>query len=62
MGQCRVCRFYEPFITDGPVEEHKGLCRFPKERLPLSMAGFANRERETVPALATTCPTHEPKE
>jgi hypothetical protein len=31
-------------------------CAYPISMLPLSMAGYANRERETVKLLSENCP------
>lgn len=35
---CKKCRWYEIFYEID--EEERGLCNYPRSRLPLSMAGF----------------------
>ncbi len=62
MPTCKTCRWYEyAFGEEGEnaYAPETGLCGFPRERMPLSMQGYAQRERETVLATADTCPTHE---
>jgi hypothetical protein len=55
--KCHTCVYYDELFGADDDDPAKGLCYFPSALLPLSMAGYANRERETVEANATGCPT-----
>jgi hypothetical protein len=57
---CGRCVHYDTMImADDYGYPEKGRCGFPKERMPLSFQGYAQRERELVESTATGCPTWE---
>ena len=57
-GKCEDCEHFSWYYPpDGEGEEGRGLCGIPAEVLPLSMAGYAMSEKETVSPSATGCPT-----
>jgi hypothetical protein len=60
---CINCRWCDTSLYGEPTEHDWELvdCIYPPERLPTSMAGFANREREPVHYLHKGCPTWEAK-
>ena len=59
-GTCQMCRHFSWFYPpDDDGDEGRGLCGIPPERLPLSMAGVAMREKESVSPFATGCPMFE---
>jgi predicted Rdx family selenoprotein len=53
---CKDCKWLE--VMSWQVEEGQDnfSCAYPISMLPLSMAGYANRERETVKLLSENCP------
>lgn len=54
---CGTCKFWqEEWPADGD-DPAGGDCQFPKDRLPLSMSGFAMSEQETVYSNTENCPT-----
>ena len=56
--RCVDCEHFSWFYPAGDEgDEGRGLCAVPSEVLPLSMAGYAMSEKETVPPSATGCPT-----
>jgi len=58
--RCGTCKWFDSQWVDFDDLDSCGSCTFPRERLPESMAGFANREREPVkPSQGTTCPGWE---
>ena len=57
MQTCMGCRWWADHYGDGtPDDPFVGLCHYPPEKLPTSMAGVANREREPVRGDNATCP------
>lgn len=56
MSTCSACLYYAEFYPAADNEPGRGLCSYPASLLPLSMAGYALRERETVPENAIDCP------
>ena len=60
-GTCASCSLSSWWVEPSPEDNDPGwvFCQFPAARLPLSFQGVAQRERETMPADATGCPTHE---
>ena len=56
MPACSACRYYEEFYPAADDEPGRGLCSYPASLLPISMAGYALRERETVIESANDCP------
>lgn len=56
---CGTCRWHSEFIPGDEEEEARYLCDLPSERLPLSMRGVPERERQIVPHSATGCPAWE---
>jgi hypothetical protein len=55
---CSSCQYFQEFYPAADGEPGRGLCSYPPALLPLSMAGVACRERETVAENATGCPTY----
>lgn len=59
---CETCRWFgwlwEPKVIDDE-EPGMGSCYYPTNKLPTSMAGVANRERESVLPFNDQCPTWE---
>lgn len=53
-NRCDECRYWSHFYDDG--EAATGLCSYPNSLLPVSMAGVANLERESVRGDENTCP------
>jgi hypothetical protein len=62
MPRCGDCTFSQEFYPAEDGEPGKNLCFYPVILLPLSMAGVANRERETVDPERTDCPCWTAKE
>jgi len=60
MPACSQCKYYEEFYPASDDAQARGLCYYPAEFLPTSMAGCANRERETVEADNDKCPCYQP--
>lgn len=64
-ARCDACRHFDPEYVpidcvDDPADA-RGLCEFPRSRLPLSEQGVPS-ERRAVGPHETGCPCHEPKE
>lgn len=57
MPRCGDCKYSEELYPADEDSSGRNLCEYPIALLPLSMQGYANRERESVNPENTTCPT-----